>query len=140
MFRKILVALDGSEGSRKALASAIYLASACGAELHSISVETRLPRYAATVGEYEEVKEQRDAFYKKVADEAVAAAQGSGVALTPHIEAGNPVEAIVTLLREGKFDTLLVGFTGHSRIFERVWGGTSQNLARLAPCTVVVVK
>jgi nucleotide-binding universal stress UspA family protein len=37
-------------------------------------------------------------------------------------------------------DLLVVGFMGHSRIFERVWGSTSQTLTRLAPCSVLVAK
>ena len=36
--------------------------------------------------------------------------------------------------------TNFLGFMGHSRIFERVWGSTSQNLTRLAPCSVLVAK
>jgi nucleotide-binding universal stress UspA family protein len=33
-----------------------------------------------------------------------------------------------------------VGFTGHSNVFGRIMGGTAQNLIRLAPCPVLVVK
>jgi len=50
------------------------------------------------------------------------------------------VETIVRFCQEGGFDLLVVGFMGHSRIFERIWGSTSQNLTRLAPCSVLVAK
>jgi len=33
-----------------------------------------------------------------------------------------------------------VGFMGHSRIYERIWGSTSQSLTRLSPCSVLVAK
>jgi nucleotide-binding universal stress UspA family protein len=46
----------------------------------------------------------------------------------------------VQFVKERDFDVLVIGFMGHSRIFDRIWGGTSQNLARLAPCSVLVVK
>jgi hypothetical protein len=35
---------------------------------------------------------------------------------------------------------LVVGFMGYSTIFGHEWGSTSQNLTRLAPCAVLVVK
>jgi nucleotide-binding universal stress UspA family protein len=47
MFKRILVAYDGSEGSRIALTRSIELAKALGAELASISVEEHLPYYGA---------------------------------------------------------------------------------------------
>jgi nucleotide-binding universal stress UspA family protein len=53
---------------------------------------------------------------------------------------GHEVETTVTFAREHGFDLLVIGFMGHSRIYERIWGGTSQNLTRLAPCSVLVIK
>ena len=140
MFKKILVALDGSEGSFKALKAGIELAACCGAELHSISIEEDLPQYVATVGEFEEVKEQKDAFFEKINAEAKALAKSRGVTLITHVAAGHEVQGIVEFCADNGFDMLVVGFMGHSRIFERVWGSTSQTLTRLAPCSVLVAK
>jgi nucleotide-binding universal stress UspA family protein len=53
---------------------------------------------------------------------------------------GHEVETIIDFCREGGFDLLVVGFMGHSRIYERIWGSTSQTLTRLAPCSVLVAK
>jgi len=53
---------------------------------------------------------------------------------------GHEVETIIRHARDGDYDLLVVGFMGHSRVFGRIWGGTSQNLAKLAPCSVLVVK
>lgn len=139
-FRKILVAYDGSEHARKALEIAIQLAAVTGAELHSISVEEDLPKYVATVGEFEEVKRQRDAYFEQLTAEAQAMAWMHGVRLHTHVKAGHEVETIIRFCKEGDFDLLVIGFMGHSRIFERVWGSTSQSLTRLAPCSVLVVK
>jgi nucleotide-binding universal stress UspA family protein len=54
--------------------------------------------------------------------------------------AGHEVKSIVDFARQGGFDLLVIGYTGHSRIYDHLWGGTSQNLARMAPCSVLVVK
>lgn len=57
-----------------------------------------------------------------------------------HLVPGHVVEALVRLINERGFDLLVVGFMGHSQLYERVIGGTTDRLARLAPCSVLVVK
>ncbi|PIP69365.1 MAG: hypothetical protein COW90_11100 [Nitrospirae bacterium CG22_combo_CG10-13_8_21_14_all_44_11] len=140
MFKKILIANDGSVGARLALKVAIDLAKKYNAELHSISVEEGVPHYAATIGEVEEFKREANGYFKKISDEAYEAAKKEGVELKTKVIAGHEVETIVNYAKEGEFDLLVIGFMGHSKIFGRVWGSTSQNITKLAPCTVVVVK
>lgn len=140
MFRKILVANDGSEGARKALNVGVDLAKRYGAELHSISVEEHLPHYAATVGEVLEAKSEANEYFKKVNEEAVTFAFQQGVALHSHVLPGHEVETVIRFAKDHNFDLLVIGFMGHSKIFGRIGGSTSQNLARLAPCHTMVVK
>jgi nucleotide-binding universal stress UspA family protein len=140
MFKKILVANDGSAGARKAVELAADIAAQYGAELHSVSVEEDLPRYAATIDEVDAVKEQKNHFFEEVGKEAEMVAALHGTTIESHVLAGHEVETIITFCREGEFDLLVIGFMGHSRIFERVWGSTSQTLTRLAPCSVLVAK
>ena len=140
MWRKILVGLDGSEGANKALAVAVKLAAQSSAELHSISVEEKLPHYAATVGEVQESRQEAANYFRRIVAEAQQAARASGVTLHSHVMPGHEVETIVTFAKDHGFDLLVIGFMGHSKIFGRIWGSTSQNLAKLSPCTVLVVK
>ncbi len=140
MYRKILVAYDGSEGSKKALRAGIELARAFNAELHSISVQEHLPYFAATVGEVEEAKQEADEFFRRITKEAWDEAALAGVLLEPKVIRGHEVEAIVNYCKEGQFDLLVVGFMGHSSVFGRIMGGTTQNLSRLAPCSVLIAK
>ena len=140
MFSKILVANDGSEGAKKGLRMAVDLAKRYDAELHQISVEEHLPHYAATVGEVLEAKQEAAEYFRKVIREAEVIAQAQGLRLTAHVLPGHEVETIVTFAKDHGFDLLVIGFMGHSKIFGRIWGSTSQNLAKLSPCTVLVVK
>ena len=140
MIRKILVANDGSDGARRAVEMAADITARYDAELHSISVEEDLPRYAATIDEVEAVKEQKNHYFERVNLEAQAIAATRGVSLEPHVTPGHEVETIIRFCKDGGFDLLVVGFMGHSRIFERIWGSTSQTLTRLAPCSVLVAK
>ena len=140
MFKRILIANDGSEGAKKALHAALALAKTFGAEIQSISIRERPSHYAETVGEVMEEQEEADRFFARVNAEAVAMAAQDGVDLKCTVLPGHEVETIVRFARDGCFDLLVVGFMGHSRAFGRIWGGTSQNLARTSPCSVLVVK
>src|SRR5208337_4847137 len=138
MFKKILIANDGSEGAKKALRAAIALAKTFGAELHSISIKERPSHYAETVGEVMEEQEEAAALFARVTAESKDLAKQQGVNLECTVLAGHEVETIVRFAREGHYDLLVVGFMGHSRAFGRIWGGTSQNLAKTSPCSVLV--
>jgi len=140
MFKRILIANDGSEGAKKALRAAIALAKTFGAEIQSISIKERPSHYAETVGEVMEEQEEADRFFARVNAEAKAMATQDGVDLKCTVLAGHEVETIARFARDGCFDLLVVGFMGNSRAFGRIWGGTSQNLAKTSPCSVLVVK
>ena len=140
LYRKILVAYDGSPGARRALKAAIELADQSDAEVHCISVEEKLPYYAATLGEVEEAKAERDAYFEKLIQEARQMAWDHEVELHSKVVPGHEVETIITEARDGKYDLLVVGFVGHSNVFGRVMGSTTQNLSRLSPCSILIVK
>jgi len=140
MFKKILVGYDGSDGAKKALKAAIDIAKHYGSELYSISAEEDLPHYAATVGEVLEAKAEKNGYFAKLVEEAKEMAAKEGVTLLSKVVAGHEVETIVDYARNHHFDLVVIGFMGHSKIYDRVWGSTSQNITRLVPCTVLVVK
>lgn len=141
MIKRILVAHDGSDGAQRAFDAGVELAAMTDASLHMISVEEDLPRQAEMViDEVAEVKNEEDSYFGQLGNQAKRRAALKGVALETSIVSGHEVKAIVEAAREGQYDLLIVGFTGHSRIYASLWGGTSQNLTRLSPCSVLVVK
>jgi len=139
MYRKILVANDGSPGALKALAGAIETAKRDGAALHMITVE-ELPRFPASIDEVEEEKTEANHRVAPVIEAARAQAQAAGIALETHLLPGHPVHTIVALISEEHFELLVVGFMGHTRLYEQIIGSTTERLVRLAPCAVLVAK
>jgi nucleotide-binding universal stress UspA family protein len=140
MFNRILVAYDGSEGSRTALKRAIELSKALGAKLVSLSVEEHLPYYAASLSEVKGTKEQIDEHFRALTKLARDLAALSEVTLEAIVQQGHEVERIVGTAKHGHFDLLVIGYHGHSRIFERTMGSTAQSIVRHAPCPVLVAK
>jgi nucleotide-binding universal stress UspA family protein len=138
MFKRILVAYDGSDGARAALKLGIELAKTFGAQLSSVSVEEHLPYYAASISEVKAAKEQVDEYFRGLTKQARDQAALAGVALETVVAQGHEVETIVGMAKG--FDLLVIGSHGHSGIFGRMMGSTAQNLVRLAPCPVLVAK
>ena len=79
MFKKILLAYDGSDGAKKALETGIDLVKTYQAELWALTVQERLPRYGGTIDEVQEEKEVADERYGKILEQARARAQEEGL-------------------------------------------------------------
>jgi len=138
-YKRILHGLDGSEGSFKALEHAVELAGRFDAELHTISVE-EVPHYPGIVGEVVEAKQAANGTYTQAVQRAKLIAGEQGVELQCHVLVGHEVKTIVEFIKERGFDLLVIGFMGHSKLYDRVMGSTCQGLVRLAGCAVLVVK
>ncbi|NJO23362.1 MAG: universal stress protein [Sphingomonadales bacterium] len=139
MFRKIVIASDGSEGAARALSTAVHLAKAHGSELHMISVE-ELPQFPASVDEVIEEKAAANHFFDGVIARAKGQAQALGVKLATHIVTGHAVATIVEFVAREHADLLVIGYMGHSALYNRVIGSTTDRLVELAPSAVLVVK
>src|SRR5215831_15119889 len=124
MYSRILAANDGSPGGLKALDRAIELARQVSAELHMITVE-ELPRFPASIDEVAEEKDEANHRFAPVVAAAQEEAAAAGIGLETHLVPGHVAEAIVRLIEECRFDLLVVGFMGHSQLYERIIGGTT---------------
>jgi nucleotide-binding universal stress UspA family protein len=139
VFTQIVVANDGSEGGFKALTMACELAKLCDAALHMISVE-ELPDFPASIDEVVEIKDAENHKFHDVLERARAMSRTKGIKLDAEVVVGHAVTSIVERVKALKADLLIVGFMGHSALYERIIGGTADRLVRLAPCPVLVVK
>jgi nucleotide-binding universal stress UspA family protein len=118
MFTRILVAYDGSPAATAALGIGIGLAKRLSAELHSVSVQERLPRYAATIGEVQVAKEEAEKYFRTLTKQARDRALLAGVVLETVTSRGREADTILDVAREGRFDLLLAGYRGHGRLVE----------------------
>jgi nucleotide-binding universal stress UspA family protein len=99
-----------------------------------------LPRFPASIDEVAEEKDETNHRFAPVIAAAKAQAGAAGVKIKTHLVPGHVAEAIVGLVKDSGFDLLVVGFMGHSQLYQRIIGGTTDRLVRLAPCAVLVVK
>jgi nucleotide-binding universal stress UspA family protein len=138
-FERILVAIDGSDASGRALDTALELAYLTGARLTALAVEGPLPAYAATIGEVEEVKREKDSFFEGLAAEARQRADDAGVEIAVELRAGHAGELISRVAAEGGYDLVVLGHKGHF-LRDHLLGSTANRVAEHAPCPVMIVK
>lgn len=140
MYRRILVAYDGSDGAKQALRTGIELAKRLRAELVSLTVEEPLPRYVATIGEVEEAKDDIDEHFRKLSTEAENLAWACNVTLRTVMRQGHEVRTILASVRQERANLLAIGSQGQSRVLEHILGSTALSVARLVPCSVYVAR
>jgi nucleotide-binding universal stress UspA family protein len=140
MFRKILLAYDGSEGANRALEVGIGLAKIHGAELWALAVQENLPRFSGTIDEVQEEKQFANDQYGKLLEAAKVRAKEAGIELKTLMRPGHPAQTIISAAKEGMFDLILVGHTSLSGVWAAFLGTTAEKVSRHAPCSVLIVR
>lgn len=139
VFENILVAVDGSEGAERALDCALSLVERLGGRLTAVAVEGKLPAYAATAGEVDEVKQEKDRFFRNVLDEAESQARERGVEIKTELVPGHAAEVISHFARAHDHDLIVIGHKGHF-LGDYLLGSTADRVAHHAHCPVIVVR
>jgi nucleotide-binding universal stress UspA family protein len=143
MFRRIVVAYDGSPESHRSLLAAIQLAKSLNAELHTVTVIADLPAYTAFANAADPavprmLELDRRQFYQTLQEKARDLFASYGIGFQGHLIEGPPVEAIVDFLRRQKADLLVIGLHQRELHIARLWS-TVYELAQDAPCSVLGV-
>jgi len=138
-FRHIMVAIDGSDASQRALDISIELAALLDARLTALAVEGPLPAYAATIGEVDEVKREKDRFFSELAEQARDRAALAGVELEVELRAGHAAEVITRSAREVDADLIVLGHKGHF-LHDHLLGSTADRVAEHSEVPVLIIR
>jgi nucleotide-binding universal stress UspA family protein len=138
-FTNVLVALDGSDGAAKALDCALSICSAVGAPLTALAVEGKLPAYAASLGEVDEIKRHKDEYFRGVLADAATEATTRGVEIKTDLVPGHAAELITHYAVAHGHDLIVVGHLGHF-LGDYLLGSTADRVAHNAHCPVMVVR
>jgi len=138
-FERILVAIDGSDASDRAFEKALELVAVTDAELTALAIEGPLPAYAATIGEVDEVKREKDVFFTALGARAHEQAGQAGIELEVVLRAGHAAEVISHFAAAGGYDLVVIGHKGHF-LHDHLLGSTADRVAAHAPCPVMIVR
>lgn len=135
---RILVAIDGSPGSERALETAVKLAQQNGGRLTAVTVLD-----AANVPPWGQLPESCRTKARLCLEELLRAAdnfaKSRGVLLSAVLREGHPADAIVACAEEQQSELLVLGACGKANR-EREIGGTADQVSSHCPCDVLIVK
>jgi nucleotide-binding universal stress UspA family protein len=146
LFKKILVALDGSKAANNALDFALGLAEITSAELELLTVvpPVFLPSHSLYVLKSEAIADcakALDVTFRGVLSKAQREAQNRKPKLnvSTRFEKGEPAEKIVEVAERGNFDLIVMGSRGLGGRVSAL-GSVSSRVVDNASCPVVIVK
>jgi nucleotide-binding universal stress UspA family protein len=146
--KKILVPTDFSKQATIAVEVAADIARRSGAELvllhiveevtgGSFNVEGEVSR--GDIGDrlfnYKLLGKARKQLERAVLDPGIRDVKADGV-----LRVGNPFHGIRTVLTEGKFDLVVMGTAGHTKIEEMLIGTNTEKIVRLSKCPVLTIQ
>jgi nucleotide-binding universal stress UspA family protein len=139
MFRKILLAYDGSEPARKAFDHCLEMARGFGADLAIVTV-VRPPEFAEDVETEAVIDNARTHFESELGKLSAQASAAGGPSPVLHIRVGHPAEQIIAAAEEWGADLIVTGHRGRG-LFERwLLGSVSRVVIAYARCAVLVVR
>ncbi len=147
MYKRILVATDGSTLSKKAVNAAISLSALCGAELIAVKIVPRYPQsyfegsIPLSVEDVKRVESQWSAEGKAVVDTVKTAAEAKGVIVKAvTVKSDLVADAIIAAAKKHKADLIVMASHGRRGIKRLLLGSETQHVLTHSPTPVLVLR
>jgi len=139
IFKKILIATDGSKRTQSAVETGIELARQHKSKIYAVYVVdtvtfTSIPMDVTWENMYQLLKDEGEDAVTRVRDIA------QGLDLETHVLEGNPAVEITRFAMDNGVDLIVVGTLGKSGIDRILLGSVAEKVVRIAPCPVLVIK
>ena len=99
-----------------------------------------LPHYPETVDEVEEEREAADAFFQRITEELRGVSEAHQIGIHGDTRSGHPAQTLLKYAEEGEFDLIVLGHKGHSGLWGRFLGHTTDKVSENAHCSVLIVR
>ncbi len=137
-FKKILVPVDGSKCSNKALLRSCELVEVFNSKLILLYVaEKSTPVNLLDRKEYMELIRK---FGNKTLERATHVVEKKNISCKTILKEGNVVSEIKKVVKSENCDLIIVGNKGLGAVGRFLLGSVSNKLAQHAPCSVLIVK
>lgn len=141
LYKKILIATDGSEYTKKAVDYGVDLSKHTGAKLHAIYVVdtaafASIPMDAAWESMYELLRQEGNEATKYVAEKAEA----EGVEIERLTVEGHPADELIKYAESNSIDMIILGTIGKSGLDRFLLGSVAEKVVRNSKIPVLVVR
>jgi nucleotide-binding universal stress UspA family protein len=155
LFENVLVPLDGSEHSLRALETTIQIARKFDAKITLIHVysvtatpvimpepTTLIPSgvLVMTPSEVTKIVETAREVGRGILTDGRQKVESENIEVETVLKEGNTVQEITKFAREAKSDLIVMGVKGIGRLRELLVGSVSEGVVKQAPCPVLIVK
>jgi len=141
MFTKILVPVDGSDNSYKALEAALVLSEKLGSNISVVNVMEQVP---ITHIESEKLLSELLEAYKKENQEILSKcsdiAHQKGIIIKTVLLQGNPAPVILDYIKKENLDLVIMGSRGMGKFKELILGSVSSKIMHHSPCAVMIIR
>ena len=144
---RILVPVDFSDGSQKALRYAHEIARDRGSKVYVLHVinqriidAIRDMSAKGYKGEFVEVLKKVVQERTQELESFVPPAMREEVEVVFEISKGKPAQEVITFARENKMDLIILGSVGRSALEAVLVGSVARNVSNQAPCPVLLVR
>lgn len=131
LLSNLLVCVDGSEHSTRALEVAVRLAEKMGSRITLLNVQDQRLQKASSKA----VEELAD----KIFSNALSAVEKGRVKLEKKLEIGVPSDRIVEVAERGKYDLIVLGKRGLGKVKRFLLGSISDDVIQKAKTSILVV-
>lgn len=139
MYRRILLAYNGTTYATAALRQGAELARLCGAELHLVGIVATTGGFAiAQAAGPQDVWGLEQQHLRKALEDAAKEIAGKCVNLVSVIREGEPASEIIAYANEIKADLVAIGHRDRSVMARWLGGSTSQRLIQELRCSILV--
>ena len=142
MYKKILMAFNGSREGRSALLESAEIAEFIKAETHLLAVAGMPPSLFLTEGFLpEELLEEEKKRTQEILDEGIKLLKDQGFNPIGHLTVGEPVEEICRVATELGADLIVLGHRQKLSFAARWWkGSVGASLLDYAPCSILIAR
>ncbi|HFQ95629.1 MAG TPA: universal stress protein [Anaerolineae bacterium] len=138
MFDKILVAVDRSPATEKAVKYGIDLAKLTGAQALIVHAYPKIPDYLGEPNLSQTISRHLERA-EELVNPIVERFQAEGVDAIPEILEGPPADAILRVAKAREADLIVMGARGLGSVASLLLGSVSQKVIAHAECPVFVV-
>ena len=141
MFSKILVPVDGSDNSYRALDAALVLSEKLGSTVTAVHVMEDVP--VLHIESEKLLRQLLEAFKKEqklILEKCSEIARIKGLTIDTILLQGNPGSIILNYCGKENYDIIVMGSRGMGKFKELVLGSVSSKVVHHSPCPVMIIR
>ncbi|RPJ25548.1 MAG: universal stress protein [Nitrosopumilales archaeon] len=144
MYSKILVPVDGSEISYRALDAGLFFSEKLGSNITVIHVMEDIPithiESQKLLNDMLEISAACKQQGQDILSKCSETANNKGMMVNTILLKGNPASIILDFCKNGKYDVIIMGNRGMGKIREIILGSVSSKILHNSSCPVLLIK